>query len=664
MPTEDAASRTASRAHNHTAEYDVVLLGGGLAGLTLARHLLLDSDKSILMLERSAEVPVERQKVGESSVQLAGYYYSRVLDLEEYLWLHHYMKYNLRFYWKTPGRANDVFEDCSQAYIRKFSNIASYQLERNTFEAEVLRRNRQSGDRFRLVAPASDLQVDLTEEGGDPHRVSYRDGNGLVSVSATWVVDTTGRGRHLARRRSLTRPSTIRHGAAFCWVDGLVDIEKLTDLDNAGRRMRPDRHATGHLPFWLATNHFMGDGFWFWVIPLQGKTSLGLVYDRDTFPAQRVRSAEDLLSWVCEEFPFFCRDLPQREVLGFSGYRDFAHDCTRTLSAQRWAMSGEAGRFTDPLYSPGSDLIAVYNTLIVDAIRTEDGDELAVKARQYETLMRSVYEAYVPSYVLSYDVLGDREAFALKYAWELTVYFSFYVFPFINDLMTDRRFGLSFLNRFARLGPINSRVQEMLTAYFDWKKEHGLGVMADEAAAEAEAAGGAGGAGETPTWFDFLSVGPLDRSEGAFYDVGVGTDEAKRLLGGHLRNLEEMARWIFAHIASVVLDDRRVLTHTAFLATLDPAKERFDPEGWARVWGELGPDEEGELHDWGFDPAVLYDARLAGATFVWPEHMRERAAAVASAVRGESAGAPDDSNATESGASKVPAAPALVGERG
>ncbi len=607
--------------------YDVVILGGGLAGLALARHLLLDTDKSVLVLERSAEVPVPRQKVGESSVQLAGYYYSRVLDLEEYLWLNHYMKYNLRFYWKTPGRANDVFEDCSQAYIRKFSNIASYQLDRNTFEAELLRRNREEPERFRLVAATSDLQVDLTREGDEdplgPHRVSFRNGDERVELAATWVVDTSGRGRHLARRESLTRPSAIRHGAAFCWVDGLVDIEKLTDLDNAGRRKRPDRRATGHLPFWLATNHFMGDGFWFWVIPLQGKTSLGLVYDRETFPAERVRSAEDLLSWACEEFPFFRRDLPEREVLGFSGYRDYSHDCARTLSPQRWAMSGEAGRFTDPLYSPGSDLIAIHNTLIVDAIRTEDTAELASKVRQYETMMRAVYEAYVPSYVLSYDTLGDREAFALKYAWELTVYFSFYVFPFINDLLTDRRFGLSFLNKFARLGPVNSRMQELLTAYFGWKKERGLGVVR---AGEGEA--------ETPTWFDFLSVGPLARSEKAFYDVGVGVNEAKRLLAEHLQNLEEMGRWVIAHIASVVLDDPRVLTHRGFIETLDPAKERFDPEGWAGVWAKLEAEVEAEVegdepYDWGFDPMVLHDARLAGATFVWPDHMKERAAEAA-----------------------------------
>src|SRR4029079_10473353 len=66
-------------------DFDVVIIGAGLAGLTLARHLLLKTNKTILLLERRAHVPSPRQKVGESTVQLGAYYYSRVLDLEEHL---------------------------------------------------------------------------------------------------------------------------------------------------------------------------------------------------------------------------------------------------------------------------------------------------------------------------------------------------------------------------------------------------------------------------------------------------------------------------------------------------------------------------------------------------------------------------------------------------
>ena len=46
----------------------------------------------------------------------------------------------------------------------------------------------------------------------------------------------------------------------------------------------------------------------------------------------------------------------------------FAHGCARVFSPDRWAMTGEAGVFTDPFYSPGSDFIAMGNDFITDLI--------------------------------------------------------------------------------------------------------------------------------------------------------------------------------------------------------------------------------------------------------------------------------------------------------
>src|SRR5947207_11913769 len=90
---------------------DVVVIGAGLAGLTLTRQLLLYSGKRVLLLDKRAEVPSPRQKYGESTVQVGAYYYSKVLDMEEYLFHKQLMKYNLRFYWKSGGRDNSRFED-------------------------------------------------------------------------------------------------------------------------------------------------------------------------------------------------------------------------------------------------------------------------------------------------------------------------------------------------------------------------------------------------------------------------------------------------------------------------------------------------------------------------------------------------------------------------
>jgi flavin-dependent dehydrogenase len=563
----------------------VVILGAGLAGLSLARQLLLETDRTVLLLERKEEIPGPRQKVGESTVQLAGYYFGKVLDLEEHLLDHHYMKYNLRFYWRTPGRDGRSIEDYSQSYIRTFSNVPSYQVDRNRLEEELLARNLEA-PRFALAAPVERIEVELGE-GGGPHRVSFEHAGEERTVSCSWVVDTTGRVRLLAKRMGLARRNSIRHGAFFWWVRGRVDVDRLTDLPPRARRLRRERAALGHLPAWLATQHFTACGLWFWVIPLRGKTSLGLVFDHRVLDPGEVFSVEKATRWVCEHFPLFARDLPSREVVDAAGIRDFSHDCGQTLSPDRWAMAGEAGRFTDPLYSPGSDLIAIYNTLITDCIATRDATALAAKCRSYEALMRGVYDAYVPTYAPGYTALGDPEVFALKYVWELTVYFAAYVFPFINDLFTDRRFLPAFQRFFSRLGPWNRNLQEVLVAYYRWGQEQGRWAAR----------------GPQPVFFDFTELAPLARAEKTFYRVGVSVEEARRVLQEQIENLQELARFIAARVAAVVAGDPALCRRRAFVEALDPGSLTFDPAGWrelARVTGDR-PDP----YPWSFDLRVL-----------------------------------------------------------
>ena len=44
--------------------------------------------------------------------------------------------------------------------------------------------------------------------------------------------------------------------------------------------------------------------------------------------------------------------------------KDYSYSSERVFSKDRWACTGEAALFADPFYSPGTDLIAVANTLI------------------------------------------------------------------------------------------------------------------------------------------------------------------------------------------------------------------------------------------------------------------------------------------------------------
>ncbi|HYO12517.1 MAG TPA: hypothetical protein VE685_04900 [Thermoanaerobaculia bacterium] len=567
---------------------DVLIIGAGLAGLCLARQLLLEKpDLRILMLDRQDEIPPARQKVGEATVQVSGYYYSRVLEMEEHLLREHFLKYNLRFYWKTQ-RGGEVWEDLSQSYIRKISNIATYQLDRNKFEGAVLEKNRESPN-FELIHPITSLHVDLAEEGSDlaamgdhPHAFRFEADGREISGRAGWVVDASGRGRFLVRREKLDRPSPIRHGSSFLWVEGLLDPEKITNLDRKAIRVRRERGTLGHFPTFLATNHYCGEGYWFWEIPLHGKTSLGLVFDSANVAFRDVSSPEKLVEWICREYPLYARDLPHRKILHHSGLTSFALDNGQTISPARWALVGEACRFTDPLYSPGGDLISTYCTLITDVILTRDQKELEAKIRFYEPLARAIYEAYVPSFAVSYCTLGDQECFSLRYVWELTVYFGFYVFPFINDLLVHQAFLPGFLRRFSQLGPINQGIHRLLAAYYRWKKENVV-LEAPE-----------------PVFFDFMEVGALAAAELTFYKVGVSVDEARQVLDEQLENLRDLARWTAAHVASAVLDDPRATTNAAFIRGIDINDLQFDPAAMAERL-EAACRETSETYPWRFE---------------------------------------------------------------
>jgi hypothetical protein len=313
-----------------------------------------------------------------------------------------------------------------------------------------------------------------------------------------------------------------------------------------------------------------------------------------------VATPQKMIDWVCRQYPLFARDLPRRRIADWGGFSDFALDSTRTMSAARWAMCGEACRFSDPLYSPGGDLISIYNTLIADAILTADAGQLAGKVRLYEELARAVYDAYLPSFAVSYEVLGDQETFTLRYVWELAVYFSFFVFPFINDLFTDRRFVPFFLRTFARLGPTNRNLHGFLVGFYRWKKEATAGGGGEDGG---EAAGEPARA---PRHFDFYEFEHLRAAEACFYRVGLTAEEAQPVLAEQLENLEDLARFAVAHLSAVVTGDRRALS-AAFVAGIDLRHLVFDPAAMrARLAAiEANGEAEPEPYAWRCKPASM-----------------------------------------------------------
>src|SRR6185312_7226749 len=123
--------------------HDVVILGGGLAGLTLALQL---HDRlpalNIVVLERPTHpLPLAAHKVGESTVDIGAHYLGETLGLRDYLPREHILKFGLRYFFTHGSSAIDAVAELG---VSEVFPAPSYQLDRGILEnflgQEVVRR--------------------------------------------------------------------------------------------------------------------------------------------------------------------------------------------------------------------------------------------------------------------------------------------------------------------------------------------------------------------------------------------------------------------------------------------------------------------------------------------------------------------------------------------
>src|SRR3546814_7748364 len=110
----------------------VVILGGGLAGLTLALQLRQrDPAIDVLVLERNAH-PVREAafKVGESTVEVGAHYFAEVLGLREHLQREQLVKFGLRYFFNDRSSQLD---QCTELGVSRLLPTGSWQLDRGRF---------------------------------------------------------------------------------------------------------------------------------------------------------------------------------------------------------------------------------------------------------------------------------------------------------------------------------------------------------------------------------------------------------------------------------------------------------------------------------------------------------------------------------------------------
>ncbi|HEU5378189.1 MAG TPA: tryptophan 7-halogenase [Ktedonobacteraceae bacterium] len=440
-------------------QHDVAILGGGMAGLTLALQIKKTRPATRIVVIDKAKHPVPEaaHKVGESTVEIAAHYLRDILGLDEHLQTQQIRKFGLRMFFSTD--ANEDISRRVELGSTVFPPLCTYQLDRGRLENMLGCTLPQQGICF--LDGCKVQQISLQPQDAYHCLRIQQDGNER-EIQARWVVDASGRNTLLQRQLGLAKKGGHHANAVWFRVGYPIDINTWS-ADPAWQARITDGDRA------LSTNHLMGPGYWVWLIRLaSGSTSVGIVTDASLHPFEEINLFERALAWLHRHEPQCAEEIERNRaaVQDFRVMKDYSYSCEQVFSGERWCLVGEAGVALDPLYSPGSDLIAIANGLACDLIcRNLNGQDIQGRALVHDKLFLSLTSIWLSIYEQQYSLMDNAQIMVTKIIWDTAFYWGVFGLLYFHDAFRNIADSPGVAANLSRIALLSNRVQAF---YREW----------------------------------------------------------------------------------------------------------------------------------------------------------------------------------------------------
>ena len=390
-------------------EWDVVVLGSGLAGSVLAACLAAGGAKTLIV--DAGTHP--RFAIGESTIPYTSMmmrliaerygvpeikYLTTFESVQSKITTQCGVKRNFGFVYHRDGQPQNPRET-HQFPIPKITHTENH-FFRQDIDSWMLNVAAKYGARVKQQTAVTDVQIDdagvtLTTKAG-------------ATITARYLVDASGHRSLLAEKFGLREEPTRLRAHSRSLFTHMVGVKPYEEVER-GKPGNPSKWSQGTL-------HHIFPGGWMWVIPFDNHAratnplcSVGINYDPRIHPVDESLTPQ-------EEFDKFLREHPDvaRQFEGAKPVRDWVRTPRLQYSSKqtvgyRWCLTSHAAGFIDALFSRGlSNTMEVVNALVWRVLEALRDDDFSVERFEYmQELEQGLLDFNDDLVANAYESFGD-----------------------------------------------------------------------------------------------------------------------------------------------------------------------------------------------------------------------------------------------------------------